>query len=77
MKDREIAKLTGQWIKVKRTEKGLTQHELSEKANRNKTWYTDIERGRSNVSWKDLIKLSEILDFDITELYRYIKNLDK
>lgn len=77
MEEHKISKFTGQWLKVKRVAKGLTQQQLSTKVGRKETWYTDIERGRSNISWKDLIKLSEILDFDIIELKRYLDNLDK
>lgn len=77
MKDYDVSKLTGQWLKVKRVAKGLSQQQLSTKVGRKETWYTDIERGRSNISWKDLIKLSEILDFDIIELKQYLDNLGK
>lgn len=77
MNKRDIAIYTGQWLKNARSRKGYTQQEVSIKANKNKTWYTDIERARSNVSWNDMIILSDILDFDISELLAFVRSHDK
>lgn len=72
MTDKEVKKLTGKWLKTKRVERRLTQQQLSVKAGRKYNWYADIERGVSNIYWKDLIKLSEILDFDVSELKDFL-----
>jgi transcriptional regulator with XRE-family HTH domain len=61
--------MIGAKIKELRTNKGLTQEELSEKVGVNPKYLSSIERGKGNPTLNTLIKLSESLEVDIGDIF--------
>ena len=62
--DKEII---GKKIRQKRVEKGLSQEQLSEKIDISPRHMCTIENGNSFPSIETFIKISEILDIDISD----------
>lgn len=63
-------KLTiGHRIKELRKELGLSQESLAYKAEVDRTYVTDVENGRRNVSVEILERLIKALDVSITEFF--------
>ncbi len=54
------------WLKSNRLEKGMTQHDVAEKANIERSYYTMIEQGKRTPSVKVAKDISEVLGFDWT-----------
>ncbi|WP_284139215.1 MULTISPECIES: helix-turn-helix transcriptional regulator [unclassified Virgibacillus] len=61
-------KLVGDHLKFYRLEKGFTQEELSESAGFSRSYYTEIENGKRNVSILNLYKLASALNVPVKEL---------
>ena len=59
----------GQRIKELRKELGLSQESLAYKAEVDRTYVTDVENGRRNVSVEILERLIKALDVSITEFF--------
>lgn len=53
-------------LKKKRLEKGLSQVEIAEILNINKSSYCSWESGRAKPNQKNLIALAKVLDVDVT-----------
>jgi transcriptional regulator with XRE-family HTH domain len=62
--DREL----GLWIRRRRLERGLKQHVLAERAGMSGRWLLDVENGRLQPKFADLLRLVEVLRADITEV---------
>ncbi|MFW9990369.1 MAG: helix-turn-helix domain-containing protein, partial [Candidatus Odinarchaeota archaeon] len=60
-------------IKELRNRKGLSQEELSEKMSINTKYLSGIERGKENPTLNTFIKLSEALDVEIGEIFKFIE----
>ncbi|SFP17390.1 helix-turn-helix transcriptional regulator [Salibacterium halotolerans] len=54
------------WLLYKRSEMGLTQSEVAEKANMNRSTYSMIELGERNASVSNAKKISKVLGFNWT-----------
>lgn len=54
------------WLKKLREEKGLTQLELAELSNVERTTYASIEQGRRNPSVANAMRIAEVLDVEWT-----------
>ena len=63
-----ILKDMGNRLKSIRKIYGLNQAELAYRAGFSRSYYSDIETGKRNISILNLFKLSEALDVSITEL---------
>ena len=59
----------GQRIKELRKKLGLSQESLAYKAEVDRTYVTDVENGRRNVSVEILERLIKALDVSITEFF--------
>lgn len=59
----------GQRIKQIRTEHGLTQEALANKADLDRTYVTDVENGRRNISIVNLEKLIHALNISISDFF--------
>ena len=59
----------GQRIKELRKQLGLSQESLAYKSEVDRTYVTDVENGRRNVSIEILEKLIKSLDVSVTEFF--------
>jgi transcriptional regulator with XRE-family HTH domain len=62
--------LLGRRIRTLRNIKGWTQEELGNLANINYKFLGEIERGQQNPSFNTLLKISDALEIDLSELFR-------
>lgn len=58
----------GERIRMIRTQKGIKQQDLAAKCNFEKSNMSRIEAGRSNITILNLLKISQALDVDLTDL---------
>ena len=65
--------MIGVRIKEIRNKKGLTQEQLSEKMEINPKYLSSIERGNENPTLNALIKLSEALKVELSEIFSFIQ----
>ena len=65
--------MIGARIKEIRNKKGLTQEQLSEKMEINPKYLSSIERGNENPTLNALIKLSEALKVELSEIFSFIQ----
>jgi len=59
----------GQRIKQIRTEIGISQEALANKADLDRTYVTDVENGRRNISIENLEKLILALNISISDFF--------
>jgi len=69
----DLKQMIGARIKEIRTKKGITQEQLSERMEINPKYLSSIERGKENPTLNTLIKLSESLGVDLSEIFRFIQ----
>jgi len=69
----KILKLLGERVKVKRAELKMSQEELAFKCGFDRTYISLVERGLRNISFTNLLILSEGLDTSISSLTKDIK----
>ena len=65
----DIKMKVGQRIKVLRKELGISQEALALKAEVDRTYVTDVENGRRNVSIEILERLITALDISVTVFF--------
>lgn len=65
----DIKLKVGQRIKELRKELGISQEALGNKAEVDRTYVTDVENGRRNVSLEILEKLIKALEVSFTEFF--------
>ncbi|MDO3679734.1 helix-turn-helix domain-containing protein [Paenibacillus ehimensis] len=63
--------IIGEKIRDQRKIKGMTQKELSKKANVQHTYLGDVERGARNISLESLEKIMEALDIEPSDLFDF------
>src|SRR5438477_5750719 len=61
--DREL----GLWIRQRRFERGLKQHVLAERAGLSRRWLVEVENGRLQPKFSDLLRLVEVLGADLID----------
>lgn len=66
----DIKAAFGDRIKALRLEKKISQEELAHVAGIDRTYISDIEKGRRNVSLVVIQKLAKALDKEIFELFK-------
>ena len=69
-KDSTILKEFGDRIRELRKQKGLSQEQLSFKANLHRTYIGMIERGEKNITLINIEKIAKAFDISINELMR-------
>ncbi len=69
----DVKQMIGGRIKDIRMTKGLTQEALAEKTDINSKYLSSIERGKENPTLYTLIKLSESLDVNLSDIFHQIE----
>ena len=72
-KDEEFLKIVGENIRKVRKQKGYSQEEFAEIAGFSRSYYTEIETGKRNVSLLNLVRIIESLNADPNELIGFLK----
>lgn len=68
--DQEFLLSLGQRIRLLRMSKGLSQEQLALESNLDRTYVSEVERGRRNISALNLNKLSHALNVSLSELLK-------
>lgn len=69
--DRSILKAFGRRIKTIRLEQGISQEQLGQLAELDRTYISGIERGLRNVSLINIERLAAALDVEPAELLKF------
>lgn len=69
MKDNDCLLIFGNNIRNIRVSQGLSQEELSFRANLHRNYIGMVERGERNISLKNIIKISKALNISIADLF--------
>ena len=57
-----------------REKKGLSQEELSFHSELHRTYISQLERGLKSVTVKTLVKITDVLEIDIDDFMKLVKN---
>ena len=74
MTDCDLKALFGTTIKSKRSELGMSQEELADRAGLHRTYVSDVERGMRNVSLISIEKLAHALGLSVWRLFEQTSN---
>lgn len=66
--DLELLQRFGEHLRHCRITRNLTQEELAAKAGFSRSYYTEIETGKRNISLLNLKKLADCLEISLTKL---------
>ena len=66
----DLKRLFGTAIKGKRSELGISQEELADRAGLHRTYVSDVERGARNLSLESIEKLAHALELSISGLFQ-------
>ncbi|MFZ2634166.1 MAG: helix-turn-helix transcriptional regulator [Desulfosalsimonadaceae bacterium] len=69
----DVKQMIGLRIKALRSNKGMTQEQLSEKMEINPKYLSSIERGKENPTIDTLIKLSNALKVDLGQIFAFVQ----
>ena len=72
MKNENTIKKLGHKVRIIRTDRGLSQEALAEKADLNRSFVGLLERGKTNITLKNLEQIANALDIDIKYLFDFI-----
>lgn len=72
--DADLKALFGTTIKSKRSELGMSQEELADRAGLHRTYVSDVERGMRNVSLISIEKLAHALGLSVWRLFEQAAN---
>ena len=72
-KDREYLLKIGDNIRAVRKQRGFSQEEFADIAGFSRSYYTEIETGKRNISTLNLIKIIEALNVDPNEIVGFLK----
>lgn len=75
--DTSVLKVLGTRIRQKRKALGLTQEELADKADIDRSYIGGVERGERNLTFIMLCHISEALDCHVSTLTKGIPELDQ
>lgn len=67
----EIKQLIGVRIKSLRRSKGMSQEYLAEKMGISSKYLSSIERGKENPTLDTFIKLAEVLEIELSEIFNF------
>lgn len=73
----DVKQTIGARISRLRSGQGLTQEELAERIGINPKYLSSIERGKENPTLQTLIKTSEALDVDFSEMFNLLQSEDQ
>lgn len=66
---KDIRKLYGERLKAFRKNKGLSQEDLGFKSSLHRTYISEVERGRRNISIVNIARIAKALDLSIKEFF--------
>lgn len=69
----EVLKSFGSNLKKIREEKEITQENLAFYAGFTRSYYTDVERGKRNISLFNMVKLASVLEVELNEVIKISK----
>jgi transcriptional regulator with XRE-family HTH domain len=69
----DVKQMIGRRIKEIRTSKAMTQEYLAEKMDISPKYLSSIERGKENPTLNTLISMSESLEVDLGEIFRFLE----
>ena len=72
-KDRKYLLTIGDNIRTARKQRGYSQEEFADIAGFSRSYYTEIETGRRNISIINLIRIIEALNVDPNEIIGFLK----
>ncbi len=72
-KDKQYLLKIGDNIRTVRKQRGYSQEEFAEIVGFSRSYYTEIETGKRNISVLNLIKIIKALKVDPTELIGFLK----
>lgn len=72
-KDKQYLIKLGDNIRKIRSQRGYSQEEFAELAGFSRSYYTEIETGKRNISVLNLVKIIETLKVDPNELIGFLK----
>lgn len=64
----------GQVIRNIRQDKHISQEDLADKCGLHRTYISDIELGKRNVSFENMIKISHALNIKLSDIIREVEN---
>jgi transcriptional regulator with XRE-family HTH domain len=70
---RDIRIRFGMAVRVRRNELGISQEEFAEQAGLHRTYVSDLERGKRNVSLENVEKLAKALLLSISDLMKRVE----
>lgn len=73
MKDNEINILFGIRVRQLREEKGISQEQLGYDTGLHRTYVGQIERAEKNITLRNIAKIAQELDINISELMDFSK----
>lgn len=71
----DICEVVGKRLRELRTLKGLSQEEMAELAGVNAKYYSEVERGKRNMTIRVMEKIVTNLGITLEELFRFPTNL--
>jgi len=66
---KDIRKSYGEHLKAFRKKKGLSQEDLGFKSSIHRTYISEVERGRRNISIVNIAKIAKALNLSIKEFF--------
>ena len=66
---KDIRKIYGERLKAFRKKKGLSQEDLGFKASLHRTYISEVERGRRNISILNIAKIAKALGAQIKDFF--------
>jgi len=66
---KDIRKSYGERLKAFRKKKGLSQEDLGFKSSLHRTYISEVERGRRNISIVNIARIAKALDLSIKEFF--------
>ena len=73
MQSNELKKRFGVQVRRRRTDLGLSQEQLAERANLHRTYVSDVEAGKRNPSLESIQRLVEALGVSIGEVFKCLE----
>lgn len=70
----EILLKYGQVVRKIRLEKGISQETLADLSGLHRTYMSDVELGKRNVSLENIDRIANALDVSISEIFRQIES---
>lgn len=71
---KDIRMRFGLAVRMRRSELKISQEEFAERANLHRTYISDLERGKRNVSLENVEKLAKALRLSISELMKRVED---